>query len=130
VRAAAACKALKPGGLGPAFLQQPTKPLQFPADRADHDLEQSDARGHFPKSAARAIRTRRITMKYGARNQLKGKVIEIKKGKLMCQVKVQVAPGAAMSSVMTLDSLKELGLKKGSTVKILVKAVNVLLATE
>jgi molybdopterin-binding protein len=69
-------------------------------------------------------------MKYGARNQLKGKVIEIKKGKLMCQVKVQVAPGASMSSVMTLDSLKELGLKKGSTVKILVKAVNVLLATE
>jgi molybdopterin-binding protein len=67
-------------------------------------------------------------MKYGARNQLTGKVVEIKKGRLMCQVRVQVAPGATMCSVMTLDSLKELGLKKGSKVKILVKAVNVLLA--
>ncbi|HVP11506.1 MAG TPA: TOBE domain-containing protein [Phycisphaerae bacterium] len=67
-------------------------------------------------------------MKYGARNQLQGKVIDIKKGRLMCQVKVRVAPGANMCSVMTLDSLKELGIKKGSTVRILVKAVNVLLA--
>jgi molybdopterin-binding protein len=33
-----------------------------------------------------------------------------------------------MSSVFTLDSLKELGIKKGDTVKVIVKAVNVLVA--
>jgi molybdopterin-binding protein len=32
-----------------------------------------------------------------------------------------------MSSVMTLDSIKELGLKKGDEVEVIVKAVNVLL---
>lgn len=68
-------------------------------------------------------------MKYGARNQLGGKVVEIKKGKLMCQVTVAVAPKVHVCSVMTLDSLKELGLKKGSRVKAIVKAVNVLLTT-
>jgi molybdopterin-binding protein len=47
----------------------------------------------------------------------------------MCQVDVAIGGGARMSSVMTLDSLKELGLKKGSPVTVVVKAVNVLLAT-
>lgn len=69
-------------------------------------------------------------MKYGARNQLVGEVTAIKKGSLMCQVTVRVAGGATVSSVMTLDSLKELGIKKGSRVKAIIKAVNVLLASE
>jgi molybdopterin-binding protein len=67
-------------------------------------------------------------MKFGARNQLTGKVAEIKKGKLMCQVKVVLDSKGTMSSVFTLDSLKELGIKKGDTVKVIAKAVNVLLA--
>lgn len=69
-------------------------------------------------------------MKHGARNQLAGKVVEIKRGTVMCQVKVEVAAGASMFSVMTLDSLADLGIKEGDTVNVLVKAVNVLLARE
>jgi molybdate transport system regulatory protein len=69
-------------------------------------------------------------MKYGARNQLDGEVVEIKKGGVMCQVKVKIPPGATMASVMTIDSLDELALKKGDKVKVLAKAVNVLLARE
>ena len=69
-------------------------------------------------------------MRHGARNKLKGKVVGIKKGAVMCQVDVAVGGGARMSSVMTLDSLSELGLKKGSSVTVLVKAVNVLLAVD
>lgn len=69
-------------------------------------------------------------MKYGARNQLSGQVTAVKRGNLMCQVTVQISPGCTICSVMTLDSLKELGIRKGSTVKVLVKAVNVLLAAE
>jgi molybdopterin-binding protein len=69
-------------------------------------------------------------MKHGARNQLAGKVVEIKKGQLMCQVKVEVAPGVQISSVMTLDSLAELGIQEGSQVNAIVKAVNVLLVTD
>ena len=69
-------------------------------------------------------------MKYGARNKLTGKVVGIKKGALMCQVDVAVPGGGRMCSVMTIDSLKDLGIKKGSSVTVLVKAVNVLLAVE
>ena len=69
-------------------------------------------------------------MKTGARNEITGKVIEIKKGQVMCQVKVQVTCEPVMSSVMTLDSLDELGLVEGDEVKVVVKAVNVLLVKE
>jgi molybdopterin-binding protein len=69
-------------------------------------------------------------MKIGARNRLEGKVTEVKRGTVMCQVKVQIAGGAQMESVMTLDSLDELGIKVGDKVRVAVKAVNVLLIKE
>jgi molybdopterin-binding protein len=69
-------------------------------------------------------------MKYGARNQLVGKVTSIKKGAVMCEVSVKVPAASTMESVMTVNSLKEMGLKKGDTVKVVVKAVNVLLVKE
>jgi molybdopterin-binding protein len=69
-------------------------------------------------------------VKYGARNQIVGKVTAIKKGSLMCQVSLTVPAGSKMASVMTIDSLKELGLKKGDKVRVVVKAINVLLVKE
>jgi molybdopterin-binding protein len=69
-------------------------------------------------------------MKYGARNHLRARITEIKRGSVMCQVKLAVPAESAMCSVMTLDSLRELGVKEGDEVEVLVKAVNVLLAQE
>jgi molybdate transport system regulatory protein len=66
-------------------------------------------------------------MKVGARNRIVGKVTEIKKGSVMCLVKVEVPAKSRMASVMTLESLKELGLTKGDKVEVVVEAVNVLL---
>lgn len=68
--------------------------------------------------------------RYGARNLWEGKVVAIKKGAVMCQVTVKLPGKQRVSSVMTMDSLKEMGIKKGSKVRVLVKAVNVLLATD
>jgi molybdate transport system regulatory protein len=68
-------------------------------------------------------------MKFGARNQLTGTVGEIKEGGVMCQVALEVSAGQ-MESVMTLDSLKDLGLKKGDKVRVVVKAVHVLLVRD
>ena len=48
-------------------------------------------------------------MKIGARNRLEGKVTDIKRGTVMCQVKVQVAGNAVMESVMTLDRYSDRG---------------------
>ncbi len=69
-------------------------------------------------------------MKYGARNQLQAKVVEIKKGSLMCQAKLEITAGGSMSSVFTMESLEDLGIKEGDNVKAVVKAINVLLVKE
>jgi len=66
-------------------------------------------------------------MKVGARNRIIGKVTDIQKGKVMCLVKVNVPAPSRMASVMTIESLRELGIRKGDKVEVVVKAVNVLL---
>ncbi len=68
-----------------------------------------------------------MKMKTGARNNLVGKITEIKKGDIMCQVKLEIPAESLMSSVMTVDSLDNLGIDIGDEVQITVKAVNVLL---
>lgn len=69
-------------------------------------------------------------MKYGARNQLTGKIAKIKKGDVMCQVTLNIDTPATMNSVMTMESLNDLGIKEGDSVKIVAKAVNVMLVKE
>lgn len=69
-------------------------------------------------------------MKIGARNKLEGEVVTIKRGAVMCQVVVRIAGNAQMESVMTLDSVDDMGLKVGDKVRVAVKAVNVLLLKE
>lgn len=69
-------------------------------------------------------------MKHGARNDLVGEIIEIKQDGLMSQAKVKVSGEFNLSSVMTKDSLEALGVKEGDKVRVLVKAVNVLLLKE
>jgi len=45
----------------------------------------------------------------------------------MCLVKLEVPARSRIASVMTLKSLRELRIKKGDQVEVIVKAVNVLL---
>ncbi|MET3412870.1 TOBE domain-containing protein [Methylobacterium sp. 1030] len=67
-------------------------------------------------------------MKHGARNDIPATVTAIKRGDVMAQVEVELVGTAyRMASVMTVDSLEELGLREGDTVHVLAKAVNVLL---
>ena len=69
-------------------------------------------------------------MKYGARNQLIGKVTGLKKGGLMCKVSLNIPADSVMNSVMTIDSVEDLGIKEGDSVKVIVKAINVLIVKE
>ena len=69
-------------------------------------------------------------MKYGARNQLAGKITAIKRGSVMSQVDISIPARANMSSVMTVDTLDAMKIRKGDKVKVIVKAVNVLLVKE
>ncbi len=67
-------------------------------------------------------------MQHGARNDIPAKVTRIKEGAVMCQVEVKLnGTDYTMTSVMTMDSAKNMGLKVGDDVSVVAKAVNVLL---
>ncbi len=65
-------------------------------------------------------------MKYGARNKIVAKVTSVKSDQIMSLVKFDVTSPAQMASVLTTESLEELGLKVGDTVQLVIKAIHVL----
>ena len=69
-------------------------------------------------------------MKYGARNSIEAVVRKVKKENVMAQVDLDVTDPHSMSSVLTADSLEELGLKPGDKVRVVVKAIHVLLVKD
>jgi len=69
-------------------------------------------------------------MKISARNQLKGKVVEIKEGVVNAVVKIDIGGGNIVSSVITMDSVSNLGLKVGSDAYAVVKASSVMVAID
>ena len=69
-------------------------------------------------------------MKYGARNQIQATVGTMKTGDVMSQVELKLDAPATMSSVMTTDSLTDLALKPGDKVRVIVKAIHVLVVRE
>ena len=52
-------------------------------------------------------------MKLSARNQLKGKILDVKKGATTSHVRLEIAPGQIITSSITNEAVDELGLKVG-----------------
>ncbi len=69
-------------------------------------------------------------MKLSARNQLKGTVTEIQDGAVNAIVKVDIGGGNIISSVITMASVRELGLKVGGTAYAVIKASNVMIGVD
>jgi molybdopterin-binding protein len=67
-------------------------------------------------------------MKISARNVIKGKVVELKKGAVAAQVKVDIGGGNMLTSMITVDAVEDLGLDKGQEVSVVIKASEVMLA--
>ena len=65
-------------------------------------------------------------MALSARNQLPGTVEEIQIGDIMAHVVVKVGDNL-VESVITRNSAQELGLKKGDSVKVVVKSTEVMI---
>ena len=68
-------------------------------------------------------------MKLSARNQLPGTVTGINQGEAIANVVLDVA-GQRLVASITVEAVAELGLKEGSAVTAIVKASDVMIATD
>ena len=68
-------------------------------------------------------------MKLSARNQLKGKIIDVKKGATTAHVRIDVG-GQIITASITNESADELKLAKGKTVYAIVKATSVMVGVD
>jgi molybdopterin-binding protein len=69
-------------------------------------------------------------MKISARNVLKGKVAKVTHGAVNSEVVVKLSGGAEIISIITKKSAKDLTLSKGKEVFAVIKASNVMIATD
>jgi molybdopterin-binding protein len=69
-------------------------------------------------------------MKISARNKLKGKILEVKKGATTAHVRLEIAPGQIVTASITNEAVEELGLKSGATAIAIVKASDVMIAID
>ena len=69
-------------------------------------------------------------MKISARNQLKGKIIDVKKGATTAHVRLEIAPGQIVTAAIINEAVEELGLKSGDTAIALIKASSVMIAVD
>jgi molybdopterin-binding protein len=70
-----------------------------------------------------------MPMKLSARNQLAGTVTEIRRGEAIANVVLDVA-GQRLVASITVEAVEDLGLEPGKPVTAIVKASDVLIATE
>jgi molybdopterin-binding protein len=69
-------------------------------------------------------------MRISARNQLKGTVVEVKKGATTSHVRVDIGNGQIMTSSITNEAVDELGIKAKGHVTVAVKASDVMIAVD
>jgi molybdopterin-binding protein len=65
-------------------------------------------------------------MKLSARNQLKGKVIDVIKGQTTAHIRIGIAEGAIVTASITNEAVDELKLKAGDKVTAIIKASDVM----
>ena len=69
-------------------------------------------------------------MKLSARNQLSGKIVEVKKGATTAHVRIEIAPGKVITASITNEAVDELGLKVGARATAIIKASSVMIAVD
>lgn len=69
-------------------------------------------------------------MKLSARNRIKGKVVDVKKGATTAHVKIDVGGGQIVTSAITNEAVDELGLAPGKTAYAVIKASDVMIGVD
>jgi molybdopterin-binding protein len=69
-------------------------------------------------------------MKISARNQIKGKVVDVKMGATTAHVRVDIGGGQIITSAITNQAVTDLGLKTGDPAIVVIKASDVMIAID
>ena len=69
-------------------------------------------------------------MRLSARNRIRGKVLEVRKGATTAHVRLEIAPGQIITSSITNEAVDELGLRPGSDAFAVIKASDVMIGVE
>jgi molybdopterin-binding protein len=69
-------------------------------------------------------------MKLSARNQIKGKVMEIRKGAVTAIIYVQIPGDVMIETSTTIAGIEELGLFEGKNVTLVVNPVDIIIACD
>ena len=69
-------------------------------------------------------------MKLSARNVLKGKVVEVRKGTVTTHVRIDIGGGTIVTSSITNEAAEELKLAQGDDAYAVVKASDVMVAKD
>jgi molybdopterin-binding protein len=69
-------------------------------------------------------------MQLSARNQLKGRVKRVEHGAVNSEVTIELAGGIEVVSIITKQSAEQLAVSVGKTVFAVIKASDVMIATE
>jgi molybdopterin-binding protein len=86
----------------------------------------ANPRDVLPPAFARHLQE--VSMKLSARNQLKGKIVNVQKGQTTGHVRIEIGNGVVITSSITNEAIDELGLKTGDEAIAVIKASDVMVA--
>ena len=89
-----------------------------------HRIPESEIDRFVPKGEAVAVRE--SLRKVSGRNQLVGRIIEIRKSGLLAQVRLSIG-GQQITAIITADAAHAMRLKKGEHVAALIKSTEVMI---
>jgi molybdopterin-binding protein len=90
-----------------------------------HRVADSELDRFLPRARSGAA-PRRDFRRISGRNQLVGRIVEVRFDGLLAQVKLAIA-GQHITSIITADAARELRLKKGETAAALIKSTEVMI---
>jgi molybdopterin-binding protein len=92
-----------------------------------HRIPASEIERFLPLTDEKDIQTgRRNFRRISGRNQLVGRIVEVRYSGLLAQVKLSIG-GQRISSIITADAAREMRLEKGQTAAALIKATEVMI---
>lgn len=69
-------------------------------------------------------------MRLSARNILKGKIVEVKKGQTTSHVRIDIGGGVIVTASITNEAVDELGIKQGMAASAVIKASDVMVGVD